>query len=148
MHINFSTDRPFLEKTLKPWQEALLGLIFIIIGIVLLCFAVSSIKTYNEKNDTFIETTSKVVDYKYNDEGLQAVVVEYTVNGQTYKKISNSYSNAPKTIGTEVLVKYNPTNPQDAIWASDSTNIVLPIFGVIFTLAGVIIIISSIKRKA
>lgn len=146
MHINFSTGRTVQTKPMKPWQGVLFGLIFVIVGIALLCFAVSSIKTYNEKNETFVETTSKVVDYKYNDEGLQAIVVEYIVNGQTYQKVSNSYSNMPKSIGTEISVKYNPNNPQDAIWTSDSTNIILPIFGAVFTLVGVIVIISSIKK--
>ena len=146
MHINFSTDRIVQSKPMKPWQGVLFGLIFAIVGIALLCFAVSSIKTYNEKNETFVETTSRVVDYKYNDERLQAIVVEYVVDGQTYQKVSNSYSNMPKSIGTEVSIKYNPNNPQDAIWTSDSTNIVLPIFGAVFTLVGVIVVISSITK--
>lgn len=146
MHINFLTGRTVQSKPMKPWQGVLFGLIFVIVGIALLCFAVSSIKTYNEKNETFVETTSRVVDYKYNDEGLQAIVVEYVVDGQTYQKVSNSYSNMPKSIGTEVSIKYNPNNPQDAIWTSDSTNIILPIVGVVFTLSGVIVVISSIKN--
>lgn len=146
MHINFSTDRIVQSKPMKPWQGVLFGLIFAIVGIALLCFAVSSIKTYNEKNETFVETTSRVVDYKYNDERLQAIVVEYVVDGQTYQKVSNSYSNMPKSIGTEVSIRYNPNNPQDAIWTSDSTNIVLPIIGVVFILAGVIVVIYSIKN--
>lgn len=146
MHINFSTDRIVQSKPMKPWQGVLFGLIFAIVGIALLCFAVSSIKTYNEKNETFVETTSRVVDYKYNDERLQAIVVEYVVDGQTYQKVSNSYSNMPKSIGTEVSIRYNPNNPQEAIWTSDSTNIVLPIVGVVFILAGVIVVISSIKN--
>ena len=146
MHINFSTDRIVQSKPMKQWQGVLFGLIFAIVGVALLCFAVSSIKTYNEKNETFVETTSRVVDYKYNDERLQAIVVEYVVDGQTYQKVSNSYSNMPKSIGTEVSIRYNPNNPQDAIWTSDSTNIVLPIVGVVFILAGVIVVISSIKN--
>lgn len=146
MHINFSTDRIVQSKPMKPWQGVLFGLIFAIVGIALLCFAVSSIKTYNEKNETFVETTSRVVDYKYNDERLQAIVVEYVVDGQTYQKVSNSYSNMPKSIGTKVSIRYNPNNPQDAIWTSDSTNIVLPIIGVVFILAGVIVVIYSIKN--
>ena len=146
MHINFSTDRIVQSKPMKQWQGVLFGLIFAIVGIALLCFAVSSIKTYNEKNETFVETTSRVVDYKYNDERLQAIVVEYVVDGQTYQKVSNSYSNMPKSIGTEVSIRYNPNNPQDAIWTSDSTNIVLPIIGVVFILAGIIVVISSIKN--
>ncbi len=135
-----------VQKPMKPWQGVLFGLIFAIVGIALLCFAVSSIKSYNKKNETFVETTSKVVDYRYDDDGLQAIVVEYVVDGRTYQKVSNSYSNMPKSIGTEVSVKYNPDNPQDAIWTSDSSNIILPIVGFIFTLVGIIVVIFSIKN--
>ena len=144
--MNFSTVSTVQTKPMKPWQGVLFGLIFAVVGIALLFFANSSIKTYNEKNATFIETTSTVVDYKYNDDGLQAIIVEYVVDGQTYQKISNSYSNMPKSIGTEVSVKYNPNNPKDAIWTSDSSNIILPIFGAVFTLVGVFVVISSVKN--
>ena len=147
MYINFLTRRTVQSKQPKTWHNVFMGLIFAIIGIALLCFSVLLIKTYNEKNETFIETTSKVVDYKYNDEGLQAIIVEYVVDGQTYYKISNSYSNMPKSIGTKVLIKYNPYNPQDIIWTMDSINIILPIVGVAFTLAGVIVVIFSIKNR-
>ena len=135
-----------VQKPMKTWQGVLFGLIFAIVGIALLCFAVSSIKSYNKKNETFVETTSKVVDYRYDDDGLQAIVVEYVVDGRTYQKVSNSYTNMPKSIGTEVSVKYNPDNPQDAIWTSDSSNIILPIVGFIFTLVGIIVVIFSIKN--
>ena len=146
MNISFSTGKTVQGKPMKPWQGVLLGLVLVIAGISLLFFAISSIKTYNEKNKTYVETTSKVVDYKYNDDGLQAIVVEYVVNGQSYQKVSNSYSNMPKSIGTKVSIKYNPNNPKDAIWKSDSTNIILPIFGVVFVLVGVIVVISNIKN--
>lgn len=112
---------------MKSWQEVLFGLIFAIAAIVLLCFAVSTIKTYNEKKETFAEIASRAVDYKYNNEGLQPVVVEYVVDEQTYRKVSNSYSNMPKSIGTEVSIKYNQNNLQDAIWTSD-----LPTVSVVF----------------
>lgn len=128
-------------------MEILFGLIFVVVGIVLLYFAISSIKTYNEKSKTFIEITSTIVDYKYNDEGLQAIVVEYVVDGETYQKISNTYTNMPKSIGTEVPIKYNPNNPKDAIWVSDSNNIVLPIVGVAFTLVGIFFIVLTVKNE-
>lgn len=146
MQINFSNTSTIHSKPMKPWQGILFGLTFAIIGIVLLFFAISSIKTYNEKNETFIETLSKVVDYEYNNEGLQAIIVEYVVDGQTYQKVSNTYSNMPKNIGTEVSIKYNPNNPKDAIWSSDSTNIVLPLFGSVLIIVGIIVIIISIKN--
>ena len=150
MHTNISTGKTIELKTMKQSHKILFGLIFTIIGIAILCFASSSINTYNEKNATFTETTSKVVDYKYDDDGLQAIIVEYVVNGRTYQKVSNSYSNMPKSIGTEVSIKYNPNDPQDIIWTSDSTNIILPIVGITFTLIGIAILIYGIisgKKK-
>lgn len=135
-----------VAKPRKPWQRILFGLIFAVVGIGLLLFSVSTIKTYNEKNKTFTETTSVVVDYAYNDEGLEAIIVEYTVGGKAYRKQSNSYSNMPKLKGTQVKVKYNPNDPSDAIWVNDSTNIVLPLVGGLFALVGIIIVVSSFKK--
>lgn len=145
MQVNFSAKRTIPAKPVKPWPAILLSLIFIIVGIILLFISISFIKTYNEKNKTYIAIKSKIVDYKYNDEGLQAIVVEYAVDGQIYQKISDTYSNMPKNIGTEVLIKYNPANPQDIIWTSDNTNIILLIAGGIFFLMGLIIVIFCIK---
>lgn len=133
-------------KPMKPWQGILFGLIFAVIGIGLLLFSVSTIKNYNQKNKTYTETTSVVVDYAYDDEGLEAIIVEYTVDGKAYRKQSNSYSNMPKSKGTQVKVKYNPNDPSDAIWVNDSTNIVLPLVGGLFALVGIIIVVSSAKK--
>ena len=146
MHFSYSTQDVQTNQS-NIWQKILFGLIFVVVGIVLLYFAISSIKTYNEKSKTFIEITSTIVDYKYNDEGLQAIVVEYVVDGETYQKISNTYTNMPKSIGTEVPIKYNPNNPKDAIWVSDSNNIVLPIAGVAFTLVGIFFIVLTVKNE-
>ena len=146
MHFSYSTQDVQTNQS-NIWQKILFGLIFVVVGIVLLYFAISSIKTYNEKSKTFIEITSTIVDYKYNDEGLQAIVVEYVVDGETYQKISNTYTNMPKSIGTEVPIKYNPNNPKDAIWVSDSNNIVLPIAGVAFTLLGIFFIVLTVKNE-
>lgn len=146
MHFSYSTQDVQTNQS-NIWQKILFGLIFVVVGIVLLYFAISSIRTYNEKSKTFIEITSTIVDYKYNDEGLQAIVVEYVVDGETYQKISNTYTNMPKSIGTEVPIKYNPNNPKDAIWVSDSNNIVLPIAGVAFTLVGIFFIVLTVKNE-
>lgn len=146
MHFSYSTQDVQTNQS-NIWQKILFGLIFVVVGIVLLYFAISSIKTYNEKSKTFIEITSTIVDCKYNDEGLQAIVVEYVVDGETYQKISNTYTNMPKGIGTEVPIKYNPNNPKDAIWVSDSNNIVLPIAGVAFTLVGIFFIVLTVKNE-
>lgn len=90
------------NTTIKPWQEILLGLVLTIVGICLLVYSVFTIRTYNQKKAIYTETSSVVVDYAYDDEGLEAIIVEYTVNGQTYRKQSNSYSNMPKSKGSQV----------------------------------------------
>ncbi len=133
-------------KPMRPLQGILFGVIFAIVGICILLFSVLNIRNYNQKNETYIETTSKVVDYAYNDEGLEAIIVEYTVDGQSYRKTSNSYSNMPKSKGSEVMIKYNPDNPSDVIWVKDSANIVLPLLGGLFTLVGIIIFVINVKK--
>ncbi len=124
----------------------MIGLIFAIIGIDLLAYSVSTIKSYNEKNKTYKEITSVVVDHVQNDEGLEAIIAEYTVDGRAYRKQSNSYSNMPKSTGTKVQIKYNPNNPNDVIWLNSSTNIVLPLVGGLFALVGIIVVISNVKK--
>lgn len=135
------------SKQMKWWQILIVGAILLIIGIGLIILSYNTITTYNEKNKTYVETTAQVVDYAYDSEGLQAIIVEYQVNSKSYRKTSNSYSNMPSSIGTTVSIKYNPNNPQDAIWTTDSTNIVLPIVAVVITLVGILAVIFSLKSK-
>lgn len=144
MQINIYQNKQV--KTLKPWQQILVGLLFMILGIIFLFIAVKTINSYNEKNKTYIETNSVVVGYDYDDEGLQAIIVEYKVNGRSYTKTSNSYSNMPKERGTKVKIKYNPNKPKDAIWVKDSTNIILPIISGLFILIGLVVTIFGFIR--
>lgn len=145
MHVSIGSTQNIQSKPIKSWQGILIGLIFLFAGISLLIYSIFTINTYNEKNATFVETTATVVDYNYDSEGLKAIVVEYTVNGETYKKASTTYSNNSKSIGTEVSIKYNPNNPKDAIWTIDSTNIIMPIFSIAFIFFGSIILFINFK---
>ena len=142
MRFRFNLGNNTQSKQMGPWSGIFMGLIFLVIGICLLLFSFSSIKSHNEKSKSYVEIDSIVVDYKINSDGLQAIIVEYVVDGQTFTKESNSYSNMPKDIGTEVAVKYNPNNPGDAIWVHDSTNIILPVIGGLFSVFGLIFVVS------
>ena len=123
-----------------------MGIIFFLAGIGIGIFTVHKINDYKEHNKTYTEIVSKVVNYKYNDEHtLRAIIIEYEVDGTTYQKASNTYSKFPKKIGTEVKIKYNPSNPKEMIWSNDSDNIVLPIVSVAITLIGVFLIALGIK---
>lgn len=143
MQVQFSTG---IRRRMKPWQGVIFGLLFVIVGVGLGIFTANSISSYNEKDSAFVGTVAEVIQYKYNSEGLRAIVVEYEVDGNTYTKVSNSYSSSPKSIGTEVGIKYDPINPSDAIWSSDSTNVIMPIFAAIFTIAGVAVIVLAVKK--
>lgn len=145
MNFSYNTTTT-TAKRIKPWQGILFGLIFAVVGIGLLFFSIKTITSYNEKNSTYTQLTAEVTDYATDDEGLKAIIVEYQVNGNTYTKTSNAYSNTPKSIGTKVDIKYNPSSPSDAIWVSDSTNIVMPLFGGVFTLVGIIVVVMSAKK--
>ncbi len=128
-------------------QSILVGLIILIVGICLLVFSISNIKSYNEKNKTYIETVSKVVDYQYNSEREKAAVVEYEVNGVTYEATHNTYSKNPIPRGSKIKLKYNPNDPNDVIWVNDTSNVLFPIVGGLFTLIGLVVTISNIKNK-
>lgn len=143
MQVQFSTG---IRRRMKPWQGVIFGLLFVIVGVGLGIFAANSISSYNEKDSAFVETVAEVIQYKYNSDGLRAIVVEYEVDGNTYTKVSNSYSSSPKSIGTEVGIKYDPINPSDAIWSSDSTNVIMPIFSIIFITAGIFVIVLAVKK--
>lgn len=49
----------------SPVKSIILGIIILIVGVCILVFSISSTKSYNEKNKTYIETVSEVVDYEY-----------------------------------------------------------------------------------
>lgn len=130
----------------------IIGIITLLIGIGLGVYSFFNIKSYNEKNDTYIEAESVVVDYKYDrdTEGneMRAIIVEYEVNGQKYRKESTSFSSITKSIGDKVMIKYDPKNPSNAIWENDSSNIFIPIIGGLFVFAGILVIVRYIKQHA
>ena len=88
-----------------------------------------------------------IINYRYNEDNLRAIIVEYIVDGKTYREVSSIYSNNPKSIGTEVDIKYNPKDPSEIIWVNDSINIILPIISILFILVGIFIIKKNIKNK-
>ena len=81
MNISFSSNKTSEVKEMKPWQGVLFGIVFAIVGIFLIIFSIKTIKEYKEKDKTYVETTAVVVDYDMNSDGLEAIIVEYTVNG-------------------------------------------------------------------
>ena len=128
-------------------QSFIAGIIIFILGVFLLVFSFNNIKSYNEKNKTYIETVSEVVDYEYNSDNEKAAVVEYEVNDVIYEATHNTYSTSPLPRGSKIKLKYNPSNPNDIIWVNDISNILFPIVGGLFTLIGLVVTIGNIKNK-
>lgn len=131
----------------SPITSIIVGVIIVFIGVFMLTFSISSIKSYNDKSKTYIETVSKVVDYKYSGDQERTPIVEYEVNGIRYEKTHNTTSTNPLPLGTHVRLKYNPNDPTDVIWVNDASNIFLPIAGSVFTLIGLVVTIGSIKEQ-
>ncbi len=129
-------------------QSILFGVIFGVVGICMLLINFNNMKNYIEKSRIFVETQAIVVDYRYSDESSnKAVIVEYEVNGRTYKIASFYASNIVKNIGDIVKIKYNPYEPEDAIFKYDFSIIILIIMGFVFTFTGITIIIFGIKNN-
>lgn len=126
----------------------LIGLLFTGVGFYLLNLSFDMLKTYKEKDETFVAYEAVVVDYDYDEsDGLAAIIVEYEVDGVIYQKTGNSYSSMPKDLGTRVGIKYDPKNPDDIIWEKDGTNILLPIISFAFFVSGVYTVIFGIRGK-
>ena len=123
-----------------------IALIAFVAGIGLLIYSFYTIRDYNEKNKKYIETESYVVDY-YEKDDAKYPIVEYNVDGKTYRNTSHVGSSFPKKIGSKVMIKYNPNNPEQIIWEKDSTNIIVPIFGIVFIICGVLLIIRAKKTN-
>lgn len=132
-------------KPSSPVSKILISLLFIVAGGLFAYFTSKNAITYIDKNKTYTETISKVVAYDHNNEGLASIVAEYTVEGRKYRLTSNNYSRNPKSKGTEVLVKYNPKNPEDAIWSNDISVFLIPLLGLLFVIGGIITLFA--KRK-
>ena len=135
---------------LKPWQEVIVGIIFIIIGVVSLILGKNLMVENNEKSKTFIEVTGYVVDYEYQDrydyESPAREIVEYVVDGETYTVTSSASSTNPRSWGTEVLLMYNPDDPSEVIWVNDEGNLIILIVAVIFIIGGIYITIKSVMK--
>ncbi len=127
----------------------IVGVVFSVIGIIV------SINWLIKKYDCTEVTTGKVVDISkevttrntdnyhggiYNNVSQEISlypIVEYTVRDNKYVKKLNTNSNMA-FVGQEIEVHYNPQNPNKCYFGKNLTQI---IFGVLFTIAGVAMII-------
>lgn len=130
-------------KQMGKKGKIILGAIFLIVGLLVCWF-----KFYSDgKTSNYVEVNGRVVDYKMNSDGLYGEIVEYEVNGAKYIVYSNSYSNIPKSIGSVMSVRYNPSAPSQAVLNKKADYILIYGIGGTFAVVGGIVLVIGLKDK-
>jgi len=126
------------------------------VGILLIGAYFKTNSDESKRSENFISTFATVVDH---DERISSstnrsntsrsrvygIIVEYEVDGTTYTRTSNLYTDRPKAIGERVEIKYNPDSPADMIWLENNGLILFLIIGAAFVVVSIIISIALKK---
>lgn len=138
------------QRRWSDWATAIMGVIFIIIGIFTFFLSIFIIKTNNEKLNDFISTTgtiTKIESYlDNNDELSYRAYVKYTVKGRVYEDYANFYSTWMKE-GNNITVYYDSDFPSEFKVEGENlfTNIIIISMGCGFILVGVRMIKDFLK---
>lgn len=132
-------------KKIGLFISMLLGVIFIIIGFYIINNGLNDLKNDKDKYKDYIEINATIVGHDENSKRLQAIIVEYIINGKKYRKTSDKYTDEYKKINTTVRIKYNPANPEEVIWEEEinKDNIIFTIIGGVFIFLGASCVVSS-----
>ena len=131
--------------------------IFYLISIALLVLMIVTVKNLRSKYEKCTEqTTGTVVENVYHpprdsdDVGAYAPVFEYTVDGRTYRKESDTGQQPPKyRVGETDTVHYDPNDP-DTFYIQKNDTFVMLIMGGIsagFLVFAVIITVVGVKES-
>ena len=124
-----------------------IAFIMILVGVGVLVGASFYTVATRKKLDRYVEINAVVIDYKESvsetDDGytiMYAEIVQYEVDGITYKATNSASSNRPKRKGSTLKIVYNPANPADCIFVSSSNLLVIVLFvlGAGFSALGVV----------
>ena len=126
-------------------KNKLFGVIALIIGIGICIYSVSNFKNTEFKKKNYVETTAYVVDFEQcelddNEYGTR-YIAEYVVGNKKYRISENGCSSVSVKINSDVKVKYNPDNPNEAIFANDISHYIIPAVGIVFAICGIILIV-------
>lgn len=134
----------------------ILGIIFLIVGLVLSTLTVINYKNYFTRKQNYIPIDAVVVGFDKtehigDDENpsyyMYTPIVEFEVDGSRYQVHSSTYARYPaEELGDIVKIRYNKNNPKDVIFEKDSSLVIGTICSLAFTLAGLIVTIVEIKR--
>ena len=116
-------------------------LIVIIIGLGLCIYSIKVIPGKIKEEKTYIETTAIVVDHEmctFDDGSMgESYIAEYQVDRSKYRITSNSCATISKPLNSEVKIKYDPSNPEKAVFSNDIGNYIIPLIGIIFVICGI-----------
>ena len=128
--------------------------LFILIGIVMLYFGTSNFLKNISKTNNYVETIGYFVDYEiYNsdeDGATYRLIYSYNVNDKQYTVSTDYGTNMIPKEGSTRVIKYNPANPSEAIILGGSSDMVLLLIGIMFTMIPIIMfmnISSKVKEK-
>ncbi len=145
-----------MKKLLKHWQFWL-AVFIILLGAFIFSFGIYYTVTDRAKLKNYTEMTAVVVDYEerrsHNSDNhhttyTYAEVVEYSVNGVTYKAVNNASSTSPKKLGSAMKIAINPDDPSDCVFVNSQkwTYVFLFVFGAAIVVFGSVLMGYLVKN--
>lgn len=123
------------------------GLIFIVLGLLLIVYVIIWMGMRIVKILTFKPVKGMVVGYARDDDmnDCYGIVSEYVIDDLTYSVNSTNKTSDMKSrypIGSAVKLKYNHKNPSDAIYTDDDGYIFAILIGIAIFIMGFITTLS------
>lgn len=155
LKITRNTENETTTREYNPKQTRNIAWIALILGIFALIYGIVTVVDYNEKNKIYREIEARVVGYdtttSTDEDGytktLYASILEYTVDGQSYKFTEKSYSMNKESIGERVTIKYDPENPKEAMEAFGTSYLLAILVGVGFIGGSIVLLVRYYKNN-
>lgn len=140
ININF----PFLISCFLVLSVLISGLFCLFLGIYDIVYQNQKTKNYDITNGYLKDATIYHIDDKENTYQL---IYEYEVNNIKYiVKTDYGVTSVPKTNHMR-QVKYNPSNPKQAVLVGTNKNIALIYFGAFFVMGGMVFVLIFLQSK-
>ncbi|NLN46148.1 MAG: DUF3592 domain-containing protein [Clostridiaceae bacterium] len=126
-----------------------------LVGILVLGYSFLSAARRGADTADYVEVQGKVVGHQEKGDldrasrpsVRYAEIVEYRVQGRTYKIVSNISKSSPAAIGTVLQVSYDPDDPSQAILigAVAQTDTVLRVTGAAVLALGIFLMVQRVR---
>lgn len=137
-----------MKKDSKSFILNIIGVLMLFVGLAVTTASIVLIVSHNIKSKEYKDTTAVVIAYDKKDNGLRAIIIEYTVNEKFYQITSNHYTNKPEKLDTKIKIKYNPKNHGEIIWIDNNRNSKYLASGLILLVGDIVIwFIIGLKDK-